>query len=94
MYECELCRATKPSQSNEAADGAVHSCNLSRDITPTVHWNGTEFMVAGFVLVCSSTVAGVKYQALFKKVKLALTFRKKKRKMQIIYILKGSDDGL
>jgi hypothetical protein len=60
-YKNELCRATNLSQSGEAVDGAVHSCTLSRDITRTVRQNGTQFMVVGFVLVCSTTfVAEIK----------------------------------
>jgi hypothetical protein len=58
---------TKLSQSGEGVDGMVHSCTLSHDITQIVHWDATQFIVTGFILVCSTTFVRVENEVLLKK---------------------------
>lgn len=59
----------------------------SCDITRTVRRNGTQLMVVGFVLICSTPFVGVKQnQVLFKTAKLPLRHGKKRKTRPVPHI--------
>jgi hypothetical protein len=65
VQEWSVLRDLALCQSCKAVHGAVQSCTLSRDMTQPVRRNGTQFMVAGFLLICSTAFVGVKNQVPF-----------------------------
>jgi hypothetical protein len=56
-----------PPGRQEAADGEVDKCTLSRNITRKFRLDGTQFMVAGFVLICSAIYVAMKRQGVLKQ---------------------------